>query len=266
MTIGLWTSVRFVVCLLVVVYMFVPLVIILIISFSSAPFLTFPPPGFSLQWYENISANPSWVRSLLVTAKVMIPTAIFATILGTAAALGISRSRLAIVSLINGLLMAPLVIPVIITAAAMFGVFRIWGLYGNLPGLIIAHSVLTIPYVLSTVGASIRLVDRRLEDAAANLGAKPLATFRLITLPLIMPAVLSGLLFAMVLSFDELVVSLFISTPVVRPVTVQMWSNIRGDTDPTIAAIASVLFLFSLAALLLDALLRRKNGGQPSVL
>ncbi len=265
-TSGLWTWLRVVICLLVVVYMVVPLAIILIISFSSAPFLTFPPPGFSLQWYENFANNPSWIRSLLVTIKVMIPTAILSTVLGTAAALGISRSRLAVASFINGLLMAPLVIPVIITAAAMFGVFRIWGLYGNLLGLIIAHTVLTIPYVLSTVGTSVRLVDRRLEDAAANLGAKPLTTFRLITLPLIMPAVLSGLLFAMVLSFDELVVSLFISTPVVRPVTVQMWSNIRGDTDPTIAAIATVLFLFSLAALLLDALARRKGGGQPPVM
>ena len=102
-------------------------------------------------------------------------------------------------------------------------------------------------------------VDRRLEDAAENLGARPLTVFRRITLPLIMPAVLSGLLFAMVISFDELVVSLFISTPTVRPVTVQMWSNIRGATDPTIAAIATLLFLFSLTALLLEGLARRKS-------
>lgn len=264
MTISLWTSLRVIICLLVVIYMVVPLVIVLIISFSSAPFLTFPPPGFSLQWYENFVNNPAWLRSLLVTIQVMIPTAVLTTILGTAAAFGISRSRFIVVKFVNGLLMAPLVVPVIITAAAMFGVFRIWGLYGNLLGLIVAHTVLTIPYVLSTVGTSIRLVDRKLEDAAANLGAKPMTTFRLITLPLIMPAVLSGLLFAMVLSFDELIVSLFISTPSVRPVTVLMWSNIRGDTDPTIAAIASVLFLFSLIALLLDALVRRKHkSGSP---
>ena len=261
-----WLSVRVVICLLVVVYMVAPLIIILIISFSSAPFLTFPPPGFSLQWYESFFGDPAWLRSLSVSIKVMVPVAILATVLGTAAAIGISRSSSVFFSFIHGLLMAPLVVPVIITAAAMFGVFRIWGLYGSLPGLVVAHTVLTIPYVLSTVGTSIRLVDRRLEDAAANLGARPLATFRLITLPLIMPAVLSGLLFAMVLSFDELVVSLFISTPMVRPVTVQMWSNIRGDTDPTIAAIATVLFLFSLVALLLDALLRRKGGGESPVM
>ena len=163
-------------------------------------------------------------------------------------------------SQIGGLLMAPLVVPVIITAAAVFGVFQVWGLYGTIPGLILAHTILTIPYILSTVGTALQLVDRRLEDAAANLGARPFVTFRRVTLPLIMPAVLSGLLFAMVISFDELIMSLFISTPVVRPVTVQMWSNIRGSVDPTIAAIATLLFLFSLLALLLEGLARRKSN------
>ena len=259
-----WTILRVIICVLMVVYMLVPLAIILIISFSSAPFLTFPPPGFSFQWYENFTTNPSWLRSLLTSLKIMIPTAVIATILGTAAALGLNRSKVPGAAFINGLLMAPLVVPVIITAAALFGVFRIWGLYGSIFGLILAHIILTIPYILSTVGTSVKLMDRRLEDAAANLGSKPLTTFRRITLPLIMPSVLSGLLFAMVISFDELVVSLFISTPTVRPVTVQMWANIRGDTDPTIAAIATLLFLFSLFALLLESLARRKSG-QPAM-
>ncbi len=261
----MWTWIRVMVCALVVIYMLVPLAIVLIISFSSAPFLTFPPPGLSLQWYDKFFSDPAWVRSLLVSLQVMVPTAIMATVCGTAAALGLSRSAFRGAALINGILMAPLVVPVIITAAAMFGVFRVWGLYGTLPGLVLAHTILTIPYVLSTVGASVQLVDRRLEDAAANLGARPWTTFRRVTLPLIFPAVLSGLLFSMVISFDELIVSLFISTPTVRPVTVQMWSNIRGDTDPTIAAIATLLFLFSLAALLTEALARRKSG-QPDVL
>ena len=261
----MWTGIRVAICALVVVYMLVPLAIVLIISFSSAPFLTFPPPGFSMQWYEKFFSDPAWVRSLLVSLKVMVPTAILATVCGTAAAVGLSRGTFRGAAIINGVLMAPLVVPVIITAAAMFGVFRVWGLYGTLPGLVLAHTILTIPYVLSTVGASVQLVDRRLEDAAANLGARPWTAFRRITLPLILPAVLSGLLFSMVISFDELIVSLFISTPTVRPVTVQMWSNIRGDTDPTIAAIATLLFLFSLAALLVEALARRKTG-QPETL
>lgn len=239
--------------------MIAPLVIVLILSFSSAPFLTFPPPGFSLQWYRSMLGNPAWSGSLLTSVKVLVPTSMAATLLGTAAAYGLARSALPWAGVIRGLLMAPIVVPVIITAAGTFAVFGDFGLNGTLTGLIIAHTVLTVPYVVATVSASLAVMDERLERAALTLGATPLACFRRVTLPLIMPGVLSGLLFAMVTSFDELVVSLFISTPEVRPVTVQMWSNIRGDIDPTIAAVAAVLFAFSLLALTADSLLRRRG-------
>ncbi len=260
-----WGGFRGIINCLLVVYMLAPLIIILVISFSSALFLTFPPPGLSLQWYEKMFNNPTWTRSLLTSLKIMVPAAAISTILGTAAALALNKMESKWSVFIRGLLMAPLIIPVIITAAAIFGVFRIWGLYGNLQGLIIAHVILTLPYVLSTVSANLVMFDRRLEDAAANCGAPPWATFRRVTLPLISPSVLSGMLFAMVISFDELVVSLFLSTPRVRPVTVQMWSNIKGDTDPTIAAIATVLFLFSLLALLADGMARRRSGRAPGL-
>ncbi len=260
-----WIWLRSAINLFLVIYMLAPMVVVLIISFSSAQFLTFPPPGLSWQWYEKMFSNSVWLSTLGTSIKIVIPTAIISTALGTAAALALSRMSGSLALLLRGLIMAPLVIPVIITAAALFGVFRIWGLYGNLPGLILAHAVLTLPYVLATVSAALHLFDRRLEDAAANLGATPSITFRRITLPLIAPAVLSGLLFAMVISFDELVVSLFLSSPTVRPVTVQMWSNIRGDTDPTIAAIATVLFFFSLFALLLDSMARRRSGTGPGL-
>ena len=125
---GHWTWTRIVVCWLVVLYMLVPLAIVLIISFSSAQFLTFPPPGFSLQWYENFFENPAWVRSLKVSVQIMIPTAVLTTALGTAAAFGLARSSFPGKTLVGGILMAPLVVPVIITAAAVFGVFHDWGL------------------------------------------------------------------------------------------------------------------------------------------
>ena len=258
-----WGGLRGVINGLLIVYMLAPLVVVLVISFSSALFLTFPPPGLSMQWYEKMFSNPTWSRTLLTSLKILVPAAICATVLGTAAALALSRMESRWALFIRGILMAPLIIPVIITAAAIFGVFRIWGLYGTLYGLILAHVILTLPYVMSTVSANLAVFDRRLEDAAANCGAPPWATFRRVTLPLISPSVMSGMLFAMVISFDELVVSLFLSTPKIRPVTVQMWSNIRGDTDPTIAAIATMLFLFSLFALLIDGIARRRSGRAP---
>ncbi|KIC21812.1 ABC transporter permease [Leisingera sp. ANG-Vp] len=260
-----WGGLRGIINVMLVVYMLAPLVIIFVISFSSALYLTFPPPGLSLQWYEKMFSNPTWTRTLVTSLKIMVPAAIAATVLGTAAALALSRMDSKWALAVRAVLMAPLVVPVIITAAAIFGVFRIWGLYGSLWGLILAHVILTLPYVLSTVSANLAVFDKRLEDAAANCGAPPWIAFRRVTLPLISPSVMSGMLFAMVISFDELVVSLFLSTPRVRPVTVQMWSNIKGDTDPTIAAIATVLFLFSLLALLADGIARRRSGREPGL-
>jgi putative spermidine/putrescine transport system permease protein len=140
----------------------------------------------------------------------------------------------------------------------LYGVYRGLGLNGTLAGLIVGHTVLTMPYVLATVGSALRVLDPRFEEVAATLGARPAAAFRRITLPLLAPAVLSGMLFAMVVSFDELIVSLFVSTARVRPVAVQMWSNLRGDFDLTIAAIGSLCFAFALLALLADALIRRR--------
>ena len=215
------------------------MVIVIIVSFSSAQFLTFPPPGFSLQWYRKLFSLPVWVDALSTSLMVMVPSALAATAVGTAAAVGMARGRLPSAGLIAALVMAPMVVPVIITAAAMFAVFRQWGLQGTIVGLIFAHAMLTIPYVVFTVLAALRIVDDQLENAAMTLGATRWRAFWRVTFPLILPAVLSGLLFAMVVSFDELVVSIFLSSPTVRPVTVQMWSDVRGDVDPTIAAIGA---------------------------
>ena len=255
-----WRALRGGVCLLVATYLLAPLAIVLVVSFSAAPFLQFPPPGLSLRWYRNLFDDPAWVASILVSLKVLAPSAALATVMGAAAAYALDRGRIPGAALVGAFLMLPIVVPSILTAAGLFGVYRGLGLNGTLLGLVIGHTVLTLPYVAATVGSALKTLDPRLEEAAATLGATPAAAFRRVTLPLLLPAVLSGLLFAMVVSFDELIVSLFISTARVRPVAVQMWSNVRGDFDPTVAAIASLSFGAALLALLLDAALRRRVG------
>jgi putative spermidine/putrescine transport system permease protein len=256
---SVWQALRLAVTALLLVFLVAPMIIVVIISFSSAPFLTFPPPGFSMQWYRNLFADSAWADSLTTSVEIVIPTGVLAMTIGTAAALGLARSRFSGKNVIIGLLMSPIVVPVIIIAAAIFGVFRIWDLTGTLTGFILAHTVLTVPYVVSTVLASLQMVDEQYENAALTLGASPWIVFRRIVLPLILPGVLSGLLFAMVISFDELVVSLFISSPTLRPVTVQMWSDVLGDINPTIAAIGTLLLLFSLLVLLAEALMGRSG-------
>ncbi|WP_158818887.1 ABC transporter permease [Methylocapsa sp. S129] len=255
-----WRILRGAVCVFVAIYLLAPLAVVLIISFSAAPFLQFPPPGLSLRWYEQLFTTPAWTDSLLVSVEILVPSSILATVMGTAAAHALVRGRVPGASLIMACLMLPIVVPGMITAAALFGVYRGLGLNGTLTGLIIGHTVLSLPYVVATVASSLRVQDERLEQAASTLGAPPWATFRRITLPLVLPAVLSALLFAMILSFDELIVSLFVSSARVRPVAVQMWSNLMGDFDPTIAAIASICFLAALIVLLADLALRGRRG------
>jgi putative spermidine/putrescine transport system permease protein len=251
-----WRLVRAVLCVIVAVWLLAPLVVVVVISFSSAPFLQFPPPGFSMRWYDQLFSTPAWTNSLIVSVEIMVPSAAFATVLGTAASYALVRGRVPGRRLIMACLMLPIIVPGMITAAALFGVYRGLGLNGTLTGLIIGHTVLCLPYVVATVSSALGVQDARLEQAAATLGAPPWATFRHVTLPLILPAVVSSLLVAMILTFDELIVSLFVSSARVRPVAVQMWSNLLGDFDPTISAIATVCFLLALLVLLADLALR----------
>jgi putative spermidine/putrescine transport system permease protein len=260
---GPWRALRGAICLAVTIYLLSPLVVVVLISFSGAAFLQFPPPSFSLRWYENLVTDPAWGDALLVSLKMVVPVAVAATALGTAAAYALVRGHIPGAAAINALLMLPILVPSIITAAGLFGIYRALALNGTITGLIIGHVVLTMPYVVATVSSALKTLDARLEDAAATLGAPPITAFRRVTLPLLMPAILSGFLFAAVACFDELIVSLFVSTARTRPVSVQMWSNIRGDVDPTIAAIASLTFSFALVALVADYLIRRRTGFEP---
>jgi putative spermidine/putrescine transport system permease protein len=256
-----WRALRALVCTLVAIYLLAPLVVVLLISFSSAAFLRFPPPGYSWRWYANLVNDPAWMDAVGVSLRVLVPAALASTALGTAAAIALVRTRILGAGVIGAVLMAPMVVPSIITAAGLYIIYRGLGLNGTLTGMVIGHVIITLPYVFATVASALRSLDPGLEAAAATLGAGPVVAFRRITLPLLAPAVLSSLLFAMVLSFDELIISLFVGSARLRTVPVQMWSNIRGDFDPTVAAIASLCFLVALTALALEALLRRRNGG-----
>jgi putative spermidine/putrescine transport system permease protein len=257
-SVGRWRGVLlWTVCGIAACYLVAPLAIVVVLSFSSAEFLTFPPPGFSLHWYRRLVDDPNWADAAVTSIKIVIPTALLATTLGTLAAYGTTRMSSRAGSAVSSLLLAPVIVPAIVTAAAIYGLFQAIGLYGTVTGFILAHTVLTLPYVFITVSAALRMLDPRLEAAAATLGAPPGIALRRIVLPLVSPAILSGLLFALVVSFDELVVSLFISTPEVRPLTVQMWSDVMGDVDPTITAVASLLLCASLLALGVRALVQR---------
>lgn len=244
--------------LLVVVFLTVPTLLIVPMGFSSSQILTFPPPGWSLQWYEKMLTDPQWTTGFVNSFLVAVVTAIVSTILGTSAALGMVRGRFPGKGLANALILSPLVVPVVVIAIGMFSLYVRWKITGSLIGLVAAHSALAIPFVMVSVATSLRTMDRNLETAAQSLGAGPGQTFSRITLPIILPGVLTGALFAFLTSWDEVVVSIFLTTAKFRTLPVEMWEQVRQVVDPTVAAVATAVLLVTTSVLLLVFVVRRQ--------
>ncbi|PBB99149.1 ABC transporter permease [Mesorhizobium sp. WSM3862] len=229
------------VSLLVAIWLVAPTLVVVPMSFNGNKSLSFPPQGFSWQWYENFVTNPEWSTSFLNSLKVASIVAVLATVLGTLAAFGLDRMKARPANLLRMLMLTPMVVPGVVLAIGIYAVYLDARLVGTLPGFVLAHTILALPFVLIAVSANLEVFDRRLETAAASLGAGALTTFRTVTLPLILPGILSGLLFAFATSFDEIIVSLFITNPYLKTLPVQIFSSITRDADPTVAAVGTIL-------------------------
>jgi putative spermidine/putrescine transport system permease protein len=231
----------------VFVYAFIlaPILVIIPVSFSETQYLVFPPQGFSLRWYVNFFKTRELTTALGTTLHLAFWTTLSATVAGTMVAMAIVRYRFRGRETIRTLLMAPIVMPRLVLGIAFLLFFSKTVLSGAFGALLAAHLVIALPYVIRTVGASLLGLDRSLEEAALSLGATPLLTFRTITLPLLKPGILAGAIFAFVTSFDELVVSLFLTGPNLTTLPVQIYNYIEYTSDPTIAAISVVLIVFT---------------------
>ncbi|HEV8489987.1 MAG TPA: ABC transporter permease [Candidatus Limnocylindrales bacterium] len=243
---------------LTVFYLLAPTLVIVPMSFTEASILSFPPEGFSTRWYEQMLTRPEWSTGLRNSALVATLTAILATLLGTLAALGMTRGRFPGRSLVNGLALSPLIVPVVIIAIGMFSLFVQWRISGSIVGLVLAHTALALPFVIVNVATSLRTMDRNLELAAANLGATPARSFLRITLPIIFPGVLAGAIFSFITSWDEVVVAIFLTSARFRTLPVEMWEQVRQVVDPTVAAVATTLLVVTTGLLLLLLVVRRQ--------
>lgn len=255
--VGYWLYLTF--CALVFGFLVLPLIAIVPLSFNSSPFLTYPMPGLSWRWYEEFMDSTRWRLSIYNTMVVGISAAILATVMGTLASLSMARTRLPGRRVLMALIISPMVVPLVITALGMFFFFTKLGLTNSLLGLIVAHTVLGIPFVVITVSATLQGFDFNLPRAAASLGASPMFAFRKVTLPIIAPGVIVGGLLAFATSFDEVVVAIFLVGPGQRTLPRQMFSGIRENLDPTIAAAASFMILISVILLVCVEFLRRRS-------
>ncbi|MEA2781218.1 MAG: putative spermidine/putrescine transport system permease protein [Rhodospirillaceae bacterium] len=244
---------------LVLLFLISPILAIVPLSFNAEPYFSYPMPGLSLQWYRDFFGNARWTGAVILSLKLAVTVTILSTILGTMAALGLSRKDLPFRPVILGILILPMIVPVIITAVAAFIFYGYFGLIGTFSGLVLAHTVLATPFVVITVTSTLASFDWSLNRAAAGLGASPFYAFWKVILPLNLPGVISGALFAFVTSFDEVVVALFLSSPEQRTLPKQMFSGIREMISPTITAAATVQIVLSTLLLVGAELLRRNS-------
>lgn len=247
------------ICIGVMIFMVGPIVAVIPISFSSGSFLSYPLPGFSFQWYEKIFQLNPWMNALKNSLFIGVASAFLATVLGTLAALGFSRNNLIAQQFLLGIVISPMIIPLVVSGVAMYFFLAKIGLVATFTGLIIAHTVLAVPFVVIPVVATLQGFDTNLVRAANGLGASPLQAFFKVTLPNILPGVVSGALFAFATSFDEVVVALFISGPAQKTLPRLMFEGIRDNIEPSIMAMSSVLVVISLIMFVVAAWLARKS-------
>ncbi len=276
-------------CALVLLFLMLPILVIVPLSFNAEPYFTYTsamlaldPEAYSLRWYTDIFkngmaapkqpfswdwikdswSNAQWIHSTKNSFIIGFASTLIATTLGTLAALGLTRPHMPFRKALMALLISPMIVPLIISAAGMFFFYSKIGLSQTFPGIILAHAAIGTPFVVITVTATLAGFDSNLMRAAASLGATPTRTFFKVVVPLISPGVISGALFAFITSFDEVVVVLFLTKFEQRTIPRQMWAGIREQISPTILAVATLLVLVSVMLLLTLEVLRRRNERQ----
>jgi putative spermidine/putrescine transport system permease protein len=243
----------------VLVFLLFPVLVVLLISFSSVDFLSFPPPSLSLRWYRTIFSNWEWIDAFLNTLQVGALTALLSTLLGVPAAFALSRHLKRGQSLVNALALAALVTPPIIKAISIYLYYVPLGLLNTVPGLAFAHTVSGIPFVVINVVAGLRGYDRDLERAATIHGASPLRAVLGITLPLIAPSIIVGAVFAFMQSAQELLIAMFVLGTLEKPLAVKLWEGVRVAIDPSLAAATTSVTALAILGLVTVMLASRRT-------
>ncbi|MDR0278737.1 MAG: ABC transporter permease [Paucimonas sp.] len=242
---------------LVLLFLIAPILAIVPLSFNGGSFLSYPLDGLSLRWYAGLFDSPRWLLALKNSVSIGLASMVLATVLGTLAALGLNLTQFRFKGLLLAVLLSPMIVPTVITAVGVYFLFSRFSLVNTFTGMVLAHTALATPFVVIAVNATLQGLDRSLLRAAASLGAGPVRTFRRVTLPLILPGVASGAVFAFATSFDEVVVSLLLAGPEQRTLPREMFSGVRENLSPTITAVACLLTILSTLFLLTLGWLQR---------
>lgn len=230
---------------LVLLFLLIPIIVIPILSLGTSTWLEFPPPGFTLEWYRQLFSSTEWFVPIMNSLRIAIPVVFLSLIFGIPIAYAVVRGNFRGRHILNSLFVTPMMMPYIIFAVAIYGVYLSTGMTGTFTGLIIAHVILVLPFVITNISNSLRTMNPAIEQAALSCGAGPLKTFFRITLPLIKDGVFAGAVYAFFLSWDEVIVAIFITTPDTITLPVKIWDSLRMDLSPILAAIATLLIIIS---------------------
>jgi len=255
-----------VICALIFFFLIFPIMVIIPLSFNAQDFFTFTPEmlsfkaeGYSLKHYDDFFTNSDWQNALRNSLRIAPMATIMSVSFGTLAAIGLSQSHVPFRRAIMAIMISPMIVPLIISATGMYFFYSKIGIQGTYWGVVLAHAVLGVPFVIITVTATLVGFDKSLTRAAANMGAGPVRTFFKIQMPLILPGVISGGLFAFITSFDEVVVVLFVGSAGQKTLPWQMFTGLREQISPTILAVATILIAVSILLLTTLELLRRRS-------
>ncbi|WP_299826033.1 ABC transporter permease [uncultured Roseobacter sp.] len=262
----LWHYTFRVICGAILIFLITPILVVMPLSFNAEDFFTFTPEmlrfdpaGYSLKHYEDFFTNSDWQGALANSVRIAPMATLLSVSFGTLAAIGLSQPHVPFRRAIMAILISPMIVPLIISAAGMYFFYSRIGLQGTYMGVVLAHAALGIPFVIITVTATLVGFDNSLTRAAANMGAGPVTTFFRVQMPLILPGVISGGLFAFITSFDEVVVVLFVGSAGQKTLPWQMFTGLREQISPTILAVATILVIISIALLTVVEMLRRRS-------
>ncbi|MFD1880618.1 ABC transporter permease [Paracoccus pacificus] len=254
---GPWRWALVGICVVMALFLLLPIVFIIALSFGNSRWLIFPPPGWTLNWYRELFADPRWIGAALNSAKIAVIVMIVSVVLGLLASFALVRGRFRGREVLRAFFLTPMVLPVVIIAVALYAAFLRIGLNGTLIGFVIAHVIVALPFAIITISGALETFDPSIEDAAILCGASPWeARFR-VTLPAISQGLFSAAIFSFLISWDEVVLAIFMASPTLQTLPVKVWTTLRQDLTPVIAAASTLLVLLTVVLMIVAALIRK---------
>ncbi len=254
---GSWRWVLCAICVAMALFLLLPILFIVALSFGSSRWLIFPPPGWTLKWYGELFADPRWLGAALTSAKIGVIVMALSVALGLLASLALVRGKFRGRAVLRAFFLTPMVLPVVIVAVALYAAFLRLGLNGTLPGFVIAHLIVALPFAIITLTGALETFDPAIEDAAILCGASPWEARLRVTLPGIRHGVFSAAIFSFLISWDEVVLAIFMASPSLQTLPVKVWTTLRQDLTPVIAAASTLLVALTVILMIAAALIRK---------